>query len=47
MEFNIEYTPEHELAADKAITKPAGFEVSSESISALQNVCILNLIFIF
>ncbi|CAF0750853.1 unnamed protein product [Rotaria sp. Silwood1] len=39
IEFNIEYSPEHELAAEKAITKPAAFEVTSESIRTIQNVC--------
>ena len=40
IEFNVEYSPDHELAAEKAVTKPAGFEITSESISAMQNVCI-------
>ncbi|CAF1046142.1 unnamed protein product [Rotaria sordida] len=37
IEFNIEYGPEHDLAAEKAITKPAAFEVTSESIKTIQN----------
>ncbi|CAF2506116.1 unnamed protein product [Rotaria sp. Silwood2] len=37
IEFNIEYSPEHELAAEKAITKPAAFEITSESIRTIQN----------
>jgi hypothetical protein len=47
IEFNVEYSPEHELAAEKAVTKPAAFEITSESIRTIQNVCILNLFFIF
>jgi hypothetical protein len=39
MEFNVEYSPEHELAAEKAVTKPAAFEITSESIRTIQNVC--------
>ncbi|CAF1063897.1 unnamed protein product [Adineta steineri] len=37
MEFNVQYSPEHELAADKAVTKPAAFEITSESIQTIQN----------
>ncbi|UJR36073.1 hypothetical protein I4U23_028809 [Adineta vaga] len=37
IEFNIEYSPEHELAAEKAITKPGAFEITSESIRTAQN----------
>jgi hypothetical protein len=44
IEFNVEYSPEHELAAEKAVTKPAAFEITSESIRTIQNVCCLNLI---
>jgi len=44
IEFNVEYSPEHELATEKAILKPAAFEITSESIRTMQNVCILNLI---
>lgn len=39
VEFNVEYSPEHELAAEKAVAKPAGFEMTSESIKAAQHVC--------
>lgn len=41
MEFNVEYSPQHELAAEKSVVKPAGFEITSESIRTVQNVCIL------
>jgi flagellar basal body rod protein FlgC len=44
LEFNIEYSPEHELAAEKAVVKSAAFEITSESIRTIQNVCILDLI---
>ncbi len=40
IEFHVEYSPEHELATEKAILKPAAFEITSESIRTLQNVCI-------
>lgn len=40
IEFNVEYSPQHELAAEKAIMKPAAFEITSDSIRTLQNVCI-------
>ena len=39
IEFNVEYSPTHELAAEKAVTKPTAFEITSESIRAVQNVC--------
>src|SRR5437763_1089015 len=39
IEFNVEYSPDHELAAEKAVKKAAGFEMTSESIRTLQNVC--------
>ena len=38
IEFNVEYSPEHDLAAEKAIAKPASFEITSESIRTVQNV---------
>lgn len=38
IEFNVEYSPDHELAAEKAVKKAAGFEMTSESIRTLQNV---------
>ena len=47
IEFNVEYSPEHDLAADKAVSKPAAFEITSDSIRTIQNVCILDLFFIF
>jgi hypothetical protein len=47
IEFNVEYSPEHELAIEKAILKPAAFEITSESIRNIQNVCILYLFVIF
>ncbi|CAF1267090.1 unnamed protein product [Adineta ricciae] len=37
IEFNVEYSPTHELAAEKAVAKPAAFEITSESIRAVQN----------
>ena len=40
IEFNVEYSPEHELAAEKAVPKSAGFEMTSESIKAAQHVCL-------
>ena len=39
LEFNVEYSPEHELAAEKSVVKPAAFEITSESIRKVQNVC--------
>ena len=38
IEFNIEYSPSHELAAEKAKRKPATFEITTESIRSVQNV---------
>ncbi|CAF3340156.1 unnamed protein product [Rotaria socialis] len=38
IEFNVEYSPEHELAAEKASVKPAAFEMTSDSIKTIQNV---------
>jgi hypothetical protein len=47
IEFNIEYSPQHELAIEKAIPKPAAFEITSESIRTLQNVCIYLYLILF
>lgn len=41
IEFHVEYSPAHELAAEKAVAKPAAFEITSESIRTVQNVCIV------
>lgn len=38
IEFNVEYSPKHELASEKAIAKPGSFEITSESIRTVQNV---------
>jgi hypothetical protein len=38
IEFNVEYSPEHELAAEKAVSKQAAFEITSETIRKVQNV---------
>jgi hypothetical protein len=38
IEFNVEYSPKHELAAEKAVAKPGSFEITSESIRTVQNV---------
>jgi len=37
IEFNVEYSPGHELAVEKAKRKPATFEITTESIRSLQN----------
>lgn len=47
IEFNVEYSPQHELATEKAVVKPAGFEITSETIRTVQNVCIYSLTKIF
>ena len=38
IEFNVEYSPEHELAAEKAVSKQSAFEITSETIRKVQNV---------
>ena len=38
IEFNVEYSPEHELAAEKAVSKQAAFEITSDTIRKVQNV---------
>lgn len=37
VEFNVEYSPKHELV-ERAVPKPAGFEITSDSIRQAQNV---------
>jgi len=37
IEFNVEYSPQHEFAAEKSVAKPAAFEITSESIRTMQN----------
>jgi len=38
IEFNVEYSPKHELAVEKATPEPGDFEITSESIRSTQNV---------